>query len=188
MTGNLIFDQSRQLLISLLFLLSIGNTSVYGFERGPLIKAALEPSAPNYYTATPLSGCTHAINATRGIAGNPVPGPNDADLLNVWITNWPTSGPINTYFCNAKIFRFAPFNMIMEIIQANGVHLVCNIGDSVGGVSNETICIIPDTTPDKGANAGQPQLGSCAGNPFNTATVNKDAKETKITTSSGLSF
>ncbi len=188
MTGNFLFDQSRQLLIGFLFLFSIVNSSVYGFERGPIIKVNLEPSAPNYYTTTPLSGCTHAINATRGIAGNPVPGPNDADLLNVWITNWPTSGPINAYFCNAKIFRFAPFNMIMDIIQANGVHLVCNIGDFVGGVSNETICTTPNHIPDKGANAGQPQLGLCAGNPINTATGNKYAEETDIENSSGLSF
>ncbi|GKS69654.1 type IV secretion protein Rhs [Nitrosomonas sp. PY1] len=50
------------------------------------------------------------------------------------------------------------------------------------------ICTIPDHIPDKGANAGQPQFGSCAGNPINTATGNKYAEETDIASSGGLSF
>ncbi len=185
MAGNFISNKLKQLLTGLLFLLSIGNTSVYGFERGPLI---IYSGPPRYYTDAPQSACEYVIKTYRGTPFFPVPGPDDADLLSIWTTNWPTSGSVSGYACNAKIFRVAPFNTILDITMASWVYPVCNVGDPVGGVSNETICTISDTLPVKGANAGQPQLGSCVGNPVNTATGNKYTEEIDIVSSSSLSF
>ena len=187
MARNFICNKLKQLLTCLLFLLSIGNTSVYGFERGPLIKAGLEPDAPNYYTVTPQLACIQTINTFRGTPFFSIPGPLYVDILNVWTTNWPTSGPTSDYRCDAKV-HYKSQNIVTDITGSSWVYPVCNVGDPVGGVSNETICIIPDSIPDKGANAGQPQLGSCIGNPVNTATGNKYAEETDIANSGGLSF
>ena len=187
MTGNLIFDQSKQLLISLFFLLSIGNTSVYGFERGPLIKAALEPSAPNYYTATPQLACIQTINTFRGTPFFPILGPLYVDILNVWTTNWPTSGPTSDFRCDAKV-HYKSQNIVTDITGSSWVYPVCNVGDPVSTITSETICTIPNTIPDKGVNAGQPQLGSCIGNPVNAATGNKYAEEIDIASSVGLNF
>ena len=68
------------------------------------------------------------------------------------------------------------------------VYPVCKVGDPVGGVSNETICTVPNNIPDKGANSGQPQQESCIGNPANAATGNKYAEEIDLAFSGGLSF
>ncbi|MEQ1721321.1 MAG: DUF6531 domain-containing protein, partial [Nitrosomonas sp.] len=186
MTGNFIFDQSRQLLIGFLVFLCTANTNIYGVERGPIVVTGSIDG--NIYMSSPQSACEYVIKRYRGTPHFPVPGSGDADLLSIWFTNWPTSGPTESYFCHAKIYRFAPFNTILNVTNASGANHVCNVGDPVSGVSNETICNISNTIPDKGANAGQPQLGSCIGNPVNTATGNKYAEETDIANSGGLSF
>lgn len=179
----------RKYLIDSLFLFFLcGNSLVYGFERGPITVTPGSSSIPNFYTNTPQSACEHAINTFRGTPFFTVPGLDGADLLSIWATNWPTTGPASGYACNAKIFRFAPFNTIFDITMASWVYPVCNVGDPVGGISNETICTISDTLPDKGVNAGQPELGSCVGNPVNTATGNKYAEEIDIAFSGGLAF
>ncbi|UJP01285.1 MAG: DUF6531 domain-containing protein, partial [Nitrosomonas sp.] len=178
----------KYLIDSLFFFFLCGNSLVYGVERGPIAVAPGSSSIPNFYTSTPQSACEYAINKYRGRPFFTVPGPDDADLLHIWTTNWPTTGSVSGYACNAKIFRFAPFNTVLDIKMASWVYPVCNVGDPVGSVSNETICNISDTLPDKGANAGQPQEYSCVGNPVNTAMGNKYAEEIDIVSSGNLSF
>lgn len=102
-----------------------------------------------------------------------------------------SSDPIFAYSCSVKISQYmgpsAP-RAIGIVNNVSSAYPVCNVGDLVSTINNETICTTPDNIPDKGANAGQPQLGSCIGNPINTATGNKYAEEIDIANSSGLSF
>ena len=100
----------KYLIDSLFFFFLCGNSLVYGFERGPIIKAGLEPSAPNYYTAIPQSACTHSINTLRGTPFFTAPGPNDADLLGTSATptdqnGYPIlSGSAHAYRCDTKVY------------------------------------------------------------------------------------
>lgn len=178
--------------MGLFFLFSIGNASVYGFERGPIIKVPLEPSAPNYYTSTAQNGCEHQVTLLRGTPFYPVPGPSTANILSMFTIPTDqnghsiTSGSASAYRCYAKVQQISPSQTydVLAVWQ----YPVCNVGDPVSTITSETICTIPDTIPDKGINAGQPQSGSCIGNPVNTATGNKYAEEVDIVSSGGLSF
>ena len=79
--------------------------------------------------------------------------------------------------------------IVSNINGATWAYPVCNIGDPVSGSNtSDMICTIPNNIPDKGVNAGQPELGSCVGNPVNTATGNKYAEEIDIAFSGGLTF
>lgn len=73
-----------------------------------------------------------------------------------------SSDPIFAYSCSVKISQYmgpsAP-RAIGIVNNVSSAYPVCNVGDLVSTINNETICTTPDNIPDKGANAGQPQLG-----------------------------
>lgn len=160
------------------------NSLVFGFERGPIIIIG----GTSIYKSDPQTACEYTVNTRRGGPFFAVPGSSDADVLKIWTTNWPTSGPASGYACNVKIYRFPPVNAIFDLMHVQWVYPVCNIGDPVTVITNETICEVPNTIPDISANAGQPQEGSCTGNPVNTATGNKFAEEIDIASFGSLSF
>ncbi|MEI2768664.1 MAG: RHS repeat-associated core domain-containing protein [Nitrosomonas sp.] len=198
MTGNLIFDQSRQLLIGFLVFPCIANANVYGVERGPI---TIAPGPPHLYTTSPQSACEYSVHGVAsGLIISPynyLLSPAVSEILEVFAdprnqNGYPSSsGPIFAYLCSVKISQYmgpsAP-RAIGIVNNVGSVYPICNVGDPVSTINNETICTTPSHIPDKGANAGQPQLGSCIGNPVNTATGNKYAEETDIANSSGLSF
>ena len=193
MTGNFIFDQSRQLLIGFLFLLSISNANVYGFERGPIAWATT-----GIYFAAPYQAVCEYWASRRDFEYVGIPDSQHAAIVSMWVIPWGwsqgvytmNSSPADHYQCGVKIHHYGnppsspPYDYDWRF---GGAYPVCNVGDSPL-VLSDTICTVPDNIPDKGANAGQPQLGSCAGNPVNTATGNKYAEETDIANSGGLSF
>ena len=181
MAGNFICNKSKQLLMYLLFLFSIGNASVYGFERGPIIIVG----GFSIYKSDPQSACEY-----RFYDLNPVVNPN---ILKLGVSPIPhnssgpeSPGPTAAYECKTQV-KYFHTGAIVEG-YAGFVYPVCNVGDKASTITSETICNISDTIPDKGANSGQPQLGSCIGNPVNTATGNKYAEEVDIASSGGLSF
>jgi Domain of unknown function (DUF6531) len=187
MTSNLLYNQWKNCLICFLFYFC--NTVTYGFERGPLIIAPLEPSAPNNYTATPQSACEHSISTLRGTPFYAVPGPNDADILSIWaVPHLGASNSILSYQCAAKVLRFVEPPQVFDV-YANFVFPVCNLGDAAGGVTSDSICIILDNIPDRGANLGNAECSNnFVGNPINAVTGNKFSKETDIASLSGLGF
>ena len=200
MKRNFAFNQSKkQLLIGFLVFLCNANANVYGVERGPIWMASNGPSTFEY-VATPQLACEIIIATFRGTPFFPVPGPNDADILS--IGTYPvdqngrpiSSGAASQYRCSAKILRIYgpthnPPTQIIDIDPAGGALPTCNVGAYYSAdITSNTICTTPNNIPDKGANAGRPELGSCVGNPINTATGNKYAEETDIANSNGLSF
>lgn len=118
-----------------------------------------------------------------------VPGPNDADILSIWAVPLPgASNSILSYQCAAKILRFVEPPQVFDV-HANFVFPVCNLGDAAGGVTSDSICIIPDNIPDRGANLGNAECSiNFVGNPINAVTGNKFSKETDIASLSGLGF
>ncbi|UJP03693.1 MAG: DUF6531 domain-containing protein, partial [Nitrosomonas sp.] len=189
----------KYLIDSLFFFFLCGNSLVHGFERGPIV---ISIGPPNFYKSSSQSACEYTVHAVAsGLISSPynfLLSPAISDILEILITptdqnGYPiSSGPVYSYFCSAKISQYmgpsAP-RAIGTVNNVTSVYPVCNIGDFPSAViTSETICTIPDTIPDKGANAGQPQSGSCTGNPVNTATGNKYAEEVDIVSSGGLSF
>ncbi len=170
----------KQFLFFCLFLFSCGvSTVVHAIERAPFIKA---PLAVPYYTANPQSACEYYIDDRRGTPWFPVPGPGDADLLSISAipsnqNGSPiTSGPASSYRCAAKILRLG---IIMDI-YAGWTYPACNVGGSSAGITSETVCHIPDTTIDTGANLGRESKCIQEGNPIHSATSNKVAKQDDI--------
>ena len=164
------FWQKRYLTNLLILILLSGSTLAYGLERGPITIVG----GTSIYKADPQSACEYSINTYRGTPFFPVPGPNDADILSIWATGYPASGPVTSYGCNARILRLG---IIMDILDASWSYPVCNVGDFVGGITSETICSIPDNIPDKGSNLGHPPTCNGIGNPINAPTGNKYAEE-----------
>jgi len=175
------------------------NSLVYGFERGPIWMASNGPTTFDY-VANPQSACEIIVNSFRGTPYYPVPGSTDAEILSIWTYpvnqngNPISSGPVAQYRCAVKILRIYglthnPPTQVIDINYAGGALPACNVGASYSAdITNETICTIPNTIPDISANAGQPQEGSCTGNPVNSATGNKFAEEIDIASSGSLSF
>ncbi|MCB1936460.1 MAG: RHS repeat protein, partial [Nitrosomonas sp.] len=149
----------------------------------------LEPTAPNYYSATPLSNCEHVVDTLRGTPFYGVPGPDDADILSYLAPPLPLSSspPTAAYGCGAKVLRFTDPPHVFDA-YGGYAYPVCNIGDTASSLTSDTICTIPDNIPDPGANTGQPDLDLCVSNPVNAATGNKYTAETDIVLSSGISF
>ena len=183
-------NRFKQFLYFCLFLFSyIGSTIVNAVERGPIMFSPLEPTAPNYYSATPLSNCEHVVDTLRGTPFYGVPGPDDADILSYLAPPLPLSSspPTAAYGCGAKVLRFTDPPHVFDA-YGGYAYPVCNIGDTASSLTSDTICTIPDNIPDPGANTGQPDLDLCVSNPVNAATGNKYTAETDIVLSSGISF
>ncbi|MCE7915609.1 MAG: RHS repeat protein [Nitrosomonas sp. PRO4] len=193
MAGNFICNKWKQLFSCLLFLLSIGNTSVHGFERGPITYATI-----GVYFATPYQAVCEYWASRRDTEYVGIPDSQHAAIVSMWVIPWGWNQGVLTmntlpavqYQCGVKIHHYGnpptspPYDYDWRF---GGAYPVCNLGDSPY-VPNDTICMASDIVPDKGANAGHPQLGSCVGNPVNTATGNKYAEEVDLISSGGLSF
>lgn len=192
MAREIVWANWKKYLINFIGLFFLcGNSLVYGFERGPI---AVTPGPPNFYTNTPHSACEYAINKYRGTPFFMVPGQDYVDLLSTTATFTDmngrpiSSGPAHAYRCDAKVF-YKSLNIISDINGATWAYPVCNVGDPVAGSNtSDMICVLSNTIPDKAVNAGPPELGSCAGNPVNTATGNKYAEEVDIISFGNLSF
>lgn len=197
MTGSFVCNKWKLLLSCLLFLLSLGNTNIYGFERGPIYKGGRFVDSPlPFYRENPQIGCEYAVTSQKDYYFPNYPNQSE-EILSVSVISadlggWPIPRPAPSFLCFAKISRKvtgSPQPTIYDTYVAGGVYAVCNIGDNPHpAITDATVCNIPNSLPDKGVNAGQPQADSCAGNPVNTATGNKYAEETDIANSGGLSF
>ncbi|MCG7756657.1 MAG: DUF6531 domain-containing protein, partial [Nitrosomonas sp.] len=172
----------KYLIDSLFFFFLCGNSLVYGFERGPIIVVG----GLQIYRPDPQSACEF-----RFYELNPIVNPN---ILKLGVKPIPhnssgpnSPGPATAYECKTQV-KYLHNGAIVEG-YAGFVYPVCNVGDFPSGSNtSDMICTIPSNIPDKDTNTGRPELGSCVGNPVNTATGNKYAEEVDIVFSRGLSF
>ncbi len=193
MAENFICNKWKQLLVFPLFLFSISNTSVYGFERSPIAWATT-----GIYFSTPYQAACEYWASRRDIEYVGIPDSQHAAIVSMWVIPWGWNQGVLTmntlpavqYQCGVKIHHYGnppsspPYDYDWRF---GGAYPVCNFGDSPY-VPSDTLCLASDILPDKGANLGHPQLGSCVGNPVNTATGNKYAEEMDLISSGGLKF